>query len=790
MTTNPFSMDATAHEALRAAADTAIAHVPPAFPLDATVAVNPYLGQAGEGRAMAAARLAATAGCRITRDRAEVAQALAEGRITDADLAAAAAAFDLTPEALRGAAERPAAQAEALPNVADLAHIADGVDWPDFVADRIGLWAATAFDAGQALWPAPQGGLFASWRAYAKRDLTVGLAGVGGFSQYVAALPDDPEAAFARACETLGLAPDAAPLYFHRLMMTLGGWGQLARMRGWVAERDGGTDGAAFALLTVRLVWDAALLEAFSDRLAADWTQARARFAAPVTPSPAEIADAALQEAADRAAERALAEALEAPVPARSAPARPAAQAAFCIDVRSEVFRRALESTDPEIDTIGFAGFFGITTAHRGAASDIVEARAPVLVAPGVESHATAAPETDAAARIARRALRAWDRFKVAAVSAFAFVEAAGPLYAGKLIKDTRARPKAWPASPAPAADLDLATRIGAAGTILRAMSLTEGFARVVLVAGHGAGVTNAPHASALQCGACGGHAGDVNARLLAGLLNDPETREGLKAEGIVIPDDTLFVAGVHDTVSDTVTMFVDSDGPDHVADLRRLETALAKAGALTRAERAVRLPRGGDGAALARRGGDWSEMRPEWGLAGCAAFIAAPRHRTAGRDLGGRTFLHSYDWRADDGFGVLELILTAPVVVASWISLQYHGSTVAPEVFGAGNKLLHNVTGGIGVVEGNGGTLRPGLPFQSVHDGEAPRHEPLRLSVVVEAPTEAIDGILDKHPGVRALFDNGWLSLHAMDAAGRLAARYEAGTWQETATAPALRVA
>jgi len=63
MTTNLFSMDATAHESLRAAADTAIAQVPPAFPLDATVAVNPYLGQAGEGRATAAARLAATAGC-------------------------------------------------------------------------------------------------------------------------------------------------------------------------------------------------------------------------------------------------------------------------------------------------------------------------------------------------------------------------------------------------------------------------------------------------------------------------------------------------------------------------------------------------------------------------------------------------------------------------------------------------------------------------------------------------------------------------------------------------------
>ena len=78
----------------------------------------------------------------------------------------------------------------------------------------------------------------------------------------------------------------------------------------------------------------------------------------------------------------------------------------------------------------------------------------------------------------------------------------------------------------------------------------------------------------------------------------------------------------------------------------------------------------------------------------------------------------------------MLELILTAPVVVASWISLQYYGSAVAPAAFGAGNKLLHNVVGGIGVFEGNGGVLRGGLPWQSVHDGEGLVHEPLRLSV------------------------------------------------------------
>lgn len=139
-----------------------------------------------------------------------------------------------------------------------------------------------------------------------------------------------------------------------------------------------------------------------------------------------------------------------------------------------------------------------------------------------------------------------------------------------------------------------------------------------------------------------------------------------------------------------------------------------------------------------------------------------------------GRAFLHDYDWTGDKGFGVLELIMTAPVVVASWISLQYYGSTVAPDTFGAGNKLLHNVTGGIGVVEGNGGTLRAGLPWQSVHEGDSYAHEPLRLSVCIEAPREAMIDVLKRHDGLRALFDNRWLHLFALDENGQMAWRYE----------------
>ena len=258
-------------------------------------------------------------------------------------------------------------------------------------------------------------------------------------------------------------------------------------------------------------------------------------------------------------------------------------------------------------------------------------------------------------------------------------------------------------------------------------------------------------------------------------MLNNPDVRDGLVKRDIKVPADTLFVAALHDTTTDAITLYAqDTVSVAHSADFEQAREWFKSAGSMTRGERALRLPRAACDKDIAMRSRDWAETRPEWALAGCKAFVAAPRHRTAGKNMEGRAFLHDYNWTRDKDFGVLELIMTAPVVVASWISLQYYGSTVAPDIFGAGNKLLHNVTGGIGVVEGNGGTLRTGLPWQSVHDGETYAHDPLRLSVCIEAPREAMDDILERHDSVCALFDNGWLHLFAIDENGRMAWRYE----------------
>jgi len=785
-------------------ADAAARQIPPVWPLASSVAVNPFFGQSTRDLATTGALLARVSPARTMMPREWFAARIASGAITNEDIAAAlaACASPLRPhsvEAIKLAATmmRPAAQP--LPTIADLAAEVSGIDWPALIAERFGHWAAGWCDEGQALWAAPRGrNAFRAWQAASQHDLTAEIAGLSGFGAFVADAPDSAIEAMARNVARLELAPKALPTYFHALLITLGGWAQYARYMQWQAELAGGEDCAPADFLCIRLMWEAALYTQYEPLIAARWRVVAAAHAAPVEASGDHVVDMILQEAAERAAQRELAASLAAGGAPAADAAEPLVQAAFCIDVRSEVFRRALESLDARVQTLGFAGFFGISASHRRFASDVAEHRLPVLLNASVASTAGTCQHAakDRSARILARGKRAWGRFKLAAVSSFAFVEATGPVYVGKLLKDTLGLKKpALPHDPAPVLEpaLDLEARIGAAKAVLGAMSLTKGFAPLVLLVGHGANVVNNPHASGLHCGACGGYSGEVNARLLASLLNDPEVREGLAAAGIAIPQGTLFLGALHDTTGDNVLIFAeDHPSPQHSDLLGQTREWLASAGVLARSERALRLPRAGSGGDIARRSRDWAEVRPEWALAGCKAFIAAPRCRTSHTSLAGRAFLHDYVWQADEGFGVLELIMTAPVVVASWISLQYYGSSVDPEVWGGGNKLIHNVVGGIGVVEGNGGTLRAGLPWQSVHDGSALVHEPLRLTVCIEAPVEAMTDILARHEGVRALFDNRWLHLIALDENGQMAHRYTGDLgWEaigEGASAPGLR--
>ena len=414
-------------------AEAAARAIPPAFPLEATVAVNPFLGQTGEDLAHAAARLSRVAGAAVTPPRARHAAAIGDGRLTDDDLdeALVASRSPLKPASLaslKASIETEGPAPSALPTVADLAARDTGTDWPAVIARSVGLWAAGHFDRGQALWtPAPGRGALAAWREWATHDLTPEIAGLTGFCAHVTTSPDTADRAVLRAAERLHLDGEAAETAFHRLLMDLGGWSQHARWLLWQAELDGDSDSTITDLLAIRLTWEEALLE-HVPQVAGQWRDVVAQHAAPIIPTPDQVVDSILQDAAERAHQRRLADALTGPT---GSSGRPALQAAFCIDVRSEVFRRALEAQAGNIETIGFAGFFGLPLAHKPHGTDIAQPHLPALLRPAMTSCSHADPDTEVEARISARAVRAWGRFRQAAVSSFAFVEAAGRSMAG-----------------------------------------------------------------------------------------------------------------------------------------------------------------------------------------------------------------------------------------------------------------------------------------------------------------------------------------------------------------------
>jgi len=233
------------------------------------------------------------------------------------------------------------------------------------------------------------------------------------------------------------------------------------------------------------------------------------------------------------------------------------------------------------------------------------------------------------------------------------------------------------------------------------------------------------------------------------------------------------------------VTLFAEGSGAaTHQAELPALQTMLERAGVATRRARASRLGLGelSDAklhAAVVKRATNWAEVRPEWGLAGNALFVIAPRERCQHIDLEGRAFLHDYRFDDDQDHAVLEAIMTGPLIVAHWINFQYYASTVDNARYGSGNKVLHNIVGGhLGVFEGNGGDLRIGLSLQSLHDGERWVHAPLRLAVFIEASRPALDRVLVKHPKVRELVDNQWLHLFQLDARARTVFARRNGGW------------
>lgn len=785
--------------AIVAAIDAACARIAPAWPLDRLIAVNPYWGFVDRPIEDAAAHLTALSGTRLTMARSWFRARFAAGEFAERHLLAALreSGPELSLEGVLAELEKPEQAAARYPSMVDWLDAHRDLDrelsFDDLVTRQLSQTCAAYADDAQASWSVSRdGGLYAAFRALLVDDesprLLVGLTGLGAAAKK---LPEDPRALIGHALSAMKLAPSEYEDYLTALLLSVLGWASAFAFTRWDARLAGRDDDAIVHLLAARLTWELLLHQRVAgEELRLGWRTARREW---TTRLPTQRDRMRVDWVAQRALELSYQEPLLSALGRRehvAASAYPSAQLVFCIDVRSEVIRRCVEHGRPQLQTLGFAGFFGLPVAYqplRGGA----RAQLPGLLAPSLrivdrgQHHARAVSAASREASVAGTT----EGLARSPVSTFSWVETLGLGAAVSLLRDTcalgnggadplRHHPHEHELGPVlvgeDGKELPLERRAGLAAGILRGMSLTGGFARLVALFGHTATSDNNPLAAGLQCGACGGQSGEVNARALAALLNDPAVRAALVSEGILVPESTHFLGGVHDTTTDELRLFDLTTLPStHRPDLAQLEQELLAATQRAREERAKSLglgdaPRESLGARLRRRSRDWSEVRPEWGLARNAALIVAPRERTRDLDLDGRAFLHEYRPEQDTGFAVLEQIMCAPMVVAHFINMQYYASTVDNLRYGSGNKVLHNVVGGtVGVFEGAGGDLRIGLPRQSLHDGDDWVHVPQRLSVFLEAPRTAIDAVIAKHALVRNLVDHEWLFVFAIEPGG-----------------------
>jgi len=800
--------------------------IAPLWPLRDYVAVNPFLGQADQKFLEAYRQIRAVRDCELLADREHYEKLILSAKVTPDDLQQAltqcASEYpewyvgltrqEVIAHLIRTPDSRtPADEAEndrLYYTLAEKVDEVEGGDWSSHIINDVTRHCAAHFDQGQAAWPSPWKNLplYTAWRRSASINPRMDMLGMKGYRKLVAQLPPSPQDAITKLLNKLGISEAYWPGFLLCQLMSVAGWASYVRYRGQQALSKENQNDDLFGLLAIRLAYDVALAHSGHGNLSPDSILVRALPEQPKIdkhqpPRQDVLIRHAMQVAAEIAYRKKTLSQLKINSSNSEQASRKAAQMVFCIDVRSEVIRRHLESLDDGIETLGFAGFFGVSIEHVALGESAGDAHCPVLLKPTIRATACTHDHAYEAVALskahhAKRWAKTCKQFKTSAVSCFSFVESLGLAYAGKLAADAFIKPtlnlaglkkRPWATglslkmkagqSGHKAHELSVSDRVGMCAGILKNLGLTGGFARLVMICGHEAEVVNNPYKAGLACGACGGHSGAPNARVLAGLLNDAQVRAGLAERGVVIPGDTWFVPAVHNTTTDVISLLDLAQVPASQAEgLKQLEAWIAQAGRLTRAERSGRLGQE-QGESLISRSRDWSEVRPEWGLAGNAAFIVAPRQRTKGLDLGGRVFMHNYDPAKDTDLTVLELILTAPMIVTSWINLQYYASAIDNKHFGSGTKTLHNIVGNFGVLSGNGGDLMTGLPWQSVHDGQQLQHDPLRLLVIVENTRKALDSIITKHTSVRDLVQNGWLTIIAIEE-GQNYRRTPTGTW------------
>tara|TARA_R110002110_G_scaffold119309_2_gene293730 strand:+ start:12701 stop:15085 length:2385 start_codon:yes stop_codon:yes gene_type:complete len=446
----------------------------------------------------------------------------------------------------------------------------------------------------------------------------------------------------------------------------------------------------------------------------------------------------------------------------------PSAQWVFCIDTRSEGIRRQLESLN-DYETYGYAGFFGFANQFHDTEKEVITNQYPVILQP---SRVVAIPKTKENTSdetltcltsniVAHRKKipAAYFVYEIFGIW-FAMINLIKTFYPDKSSKISQKFDKNSLALKKEGAFTipDITRFYDIALNTLKGMSLTNNFAKFVIICGHHAQTEGNPYKSSLDCGACGGHSGFYNAAFACQVFNNQQVRHYLDQNGIHIPDETIFIAACHNTTTGKIEFDLKNQlTPSVDAEFNIIQQDANIASDKYNQERSKDFI-GYDN--FDARANDWAQLMPELGLINNFAIIIGPRAMTKKIHLNRSVFLHSYYAENDKDGKILSSILGGPVLVAHWINMQYFYSAACPELFASGNKAIHNIVSGVGVMEGNQSDLKSGLPLQSLFHKDKLLHEPRRLEVIIAADSHLVQRLVEQNESLNALVRGGWIFL------------------------------
>lgn len=607
-------------------------------------------------------------------------------------------------------------------------------------------WCQVFFDEGQSAigMPLRELGFFAACKQLFLYDVTL-HNNKKKTVEFLQQLPDNPEAVIKLCLQKLEVTENNYEQLLTLLLTTLPGWASYAKFR---AECDARDSKYTYPVthtqyLAIRLIL-AALL----------WPQAKELLGWHVKQSKNTTEKFSEITTAEEYYKNDLLQKLQKQTTEQDT-TKIDTQLLFCIDTRSEQFRRILEKQG-NYQTFGCAGFFGLPiqfskdTEKTPGAPPLVKVQHSVVV--------PKQPQT-----VLNNCKQLYQSLTKYVVTAFAQAEAIGLFFGISMFVKTFV-PGLLYKKETDQKQLDIQSipvtdQANYVEGLLRAIGLTKNFAPAVVVCGHASTSQNNPYASALQCGACAGKSGGDNARIFVQMANNADVRNLLQEKGIVIPESTLFIAAEHNTTTDELRF--DSLNQKLQKDCEIVQKKVC----ITRCKK-LGCKSAGSSCFVhcKKRSIGWMQTRPEWGLSKCASLIIGPREYTKEVDLKGRSFLHSYDWQQDIDGSILAGIFAGPLVVGHWITSQYTFSTFNNVAYGGGSKITHNITGKIGVMQGNASDLMHGLPLQSLYKNDDEQyHEPMRLLVIVYAPQHIVDVALEKQPEVQKLITNKWITMQVV---------------------------